>query len=219
MKIALLGFGKMGQLIKSIAIEKGHTIDAIFDANNKVEKISLPKVDVAIDFSTPSSAYHNISTVLNQGIPVVSGTTGWLDKINRVNDLAISNDTAFLYASNFSIGVNLFFELNRKLNQLMKLHTEYKVHINEIHHTEKIDAPSGTALTLKSDLNDSVNIKSERIENVPGTHCINYDSEIDSISISHVAHNRKGFAIGAVMAAEYIKNKKGIYSMSDVLKI
>ena len=219
MNIALLGYGKMGQLIEKISIEKGHSISFIASKSNPVKNINISNIDVAIDFSTPDSAFNNISHVLNQGIPVVSGTTGWLDKIEKVKKLTTDKKTAFLYASNFSIGVNLFFELNKKLNQLMSNQPNYKVSIKEIHHTQKLDMPSGTALTLKTQISDAVNIESVRTENVPGTHIIEYNSDIDNISITHQAHNRNGFAQGALLAAEWIINKKGCYSMSDVLKI
>ena len=218
MNIALIGYGKMGRLIEQIATERGYSISSIATNINPIENIDLSDTDVAIDFSTPDSAYHNISFTLSQGIPVVSGTTGWLEQIEDVKKIALNKQTAFLYASNFSIGVNLFFELNNKLSQLMLNQEEYKASIEEIHHTQKLDMPSGTALTLKSQISDSTNIKSKRIDDVPGTHHVTYSSEIDNISITHVAHNRKGFARGALLAAEWIINKKGCFSMRDVLK-
>ena len=219
MNIALIGYGKMGQLIEQIALEKGHSISLIATSKNPINKQNFSGIDVAIDFSTPDSAYTNISQLLSKGIPVVSGTTGWLNKIQDIKKMALDNETAFLYASNFSIGVNLFFELNKKLNQLMHNRLDYKASIKEIHHTQKLDIPSGTALTLKSQISNNIDIKSERIENVPGTHTVEYTSAIDSISITHQAHNRKGFVNGALLAAEWIINKKGCFSMSDVLKI
>jgi len=219
MNIALIGYGKMGQLIEQIALEKGYSISLIATSKNPINKQKISDIDVAIDFSTPDSAYTNISQLLSKGIPVVSGTTGWLEKIEEIKKIALENETAFLYASNFSIGVNLFFELNKKLNQLMHNHSDYKASIEEIHHTQKLDIPSGTALTLKSQISDTIDIKSERIENVPGTHIVEYTSTIDSISITHEAHNRMGFVNGAILAAEWIVNKKGCFSMSDVLKI
>jgi 4-hydroxy-tetrahydrodipicolinate reductase len=219
MNIALLGYGKMGQLIEKIALENGHTISSIANSQNPVELLNFTDVDVAIDFSTPDSAFKNISTVLNKNIPVVSGTTAWLDRIDEVHKITKEKNTAFLYASNFSIGVNLFFELNKKLNQLMNIHTDYKVSIKEIHHTEKLDMPSGTALTLQSSISESTTIQSERIKDVPGTHIVNYASEIDTISISHETHNRNGFAQGALLAAKWIINKKGCFSMKDILEI
>lgn len=219
MNIALIGYGKMGQLIEQIALEKGYSISLIATSKNPINKQKISDIDVAIDFSTPDSAYTNISQLLSKGIPVVSGTTGWLEKIEEIKKISLENETAFLYASNFSIGVNLFFELNKKLNQLMHNHSDYKASIEEIHHTQKLDIPSGTALTLKSQISDTIDIKSERIENVPGTHIVEYTSTIDSISITHEAHNRMGFVNGAILAAEWIVNKKGCFSMSDVLKI
>lgn len=219
MNIALLGYGKMGRLIKEMALQKGHTVSFVANSKKNIDAIDFSNVDVAIDFSTPETAFNNISTAINSGTPVVSGTTGWLDKMEKINALAIENNTAFLYASNFSIGVNLFFELNKKLKNMMELHTEYKPSITEIHHTEKLDAPSGTALTLQSQLNKNTPIESQRTKGVPGTHHVNYTSEIDSISISHEAHSREGFAKGALMAAEWLVDKKGIFKMSDILKL
>lgn len=219
MNIALLGYGKMGQLIEEIATQSGHSIIYIANSKHIVDDIDFSKVDVAIDFSTPTTAFKNISTTLAQGVPVVSGTTGWLDKMEDINQLTTKNNTAFLYASNFSVGVNLFFELNKKLKSIMDSHPQYKTYIREIHHTEKLDAPSGTALSLQSQIDKNTPIDSERIKGVPGTHFVEYTSDIDTISISHEAHNRNGFAKGALMAAEWIVNKKGIFKMSDVLKL
>ena len=219
MNIALLGYGKMGQLIEEIATQSGHSITSIANSKHSVDDINFSKVDVAIDFSTPTTAFKNISTTLAQRVPVVSGTTGWLDKMEDINMLTTKNNTAFLYASNFSIGVNLFFELNKKLKSIMDSHPKYKTHIREIHHTEKLDAPSGTALSLQSQIDKNTPIDSERIKGVPGTHFVEYTSDIDTISISHEAHNRNGFAKGALMAAEWIVNKKGVFKMSDVLKL
>tara|TARA_Y100000991_G_scaffold214635_1_gene202869 strand:+ start:1888 stop:2550 length:663 start_codon:yes stop_codon:yes gene_type:complete len=219
MNIALIGYGKMGKLIEQIALEKGHSISVIVNSSNPIENQNFTNIDVAIDFSTPSSAFHNIKFILSKGIPVVSGTTGWLNNINKVRGLALKKETGFLYASNFSIGVNLFFELNKKLSKLMQNHSEYKASIKEIHHTEKLDIPSGTALSLQSQITRKIDIESERTKNFAGTHIVNYDSEIDSISISHQAHNRMGFAQGSLIAAEWIVDKKGCFSMSDILKI
>lgn len=219
MNIALLGYGKMGQLIEEIATQSGHSIIYIANSKHIVDDINFSKVDVAIDFSTPTTAFKNISTTLAQGVPVVSGTTGWLDKMEDINKLTTKNNTAFLYASNFSVGVNLFFELNKKLKSIMDSHPQYKTYIREIHHTEKLDAPSGTALSLQSQIDKNTPIDSARIKGVPGTHFVEYTSDIDTISISHEAHNRNGFAKGALMAAEWIVNKKGIFKMSDVLKL
>jgi len=219
MNIALLGYGKMGQLIEEIATQSGHSIIYIANSKHSVDDIDFSKIDVAIDFSTPTTAFKNISATLAQAVPVVSGTTGWLDKMEDINQLTTKNNTAFLYASNFSVGVNLFFELNKKLKSIMDSHPQYKTHIREIHHTEKLDAPSGTALSLQSQIDKNTPIDSERIKGVPGTHFVEYTSDVDTISISHEAHNRNGFAKGALMAAEWIVNKKGIFKMSDVLKL
>ena len=219
MNIALIGYGRMGQLIEQIALEKGHTISVIINSSNKIENQDFSNTHVAIDFSTPNSAYYNIQFILNLGIPIVSGTTAWLENLEDVKQLAKEKATGFLYASNFSIGVNLFFELNKKLSQLMQNQPEYKASIKEIHHTGKLDMPSGTALSLQSQIANTINIESERTENFPGTHIVRYDSEIDSIYITHQAHNRIGFAQGALIAAEWIIDKKGCFSMSDILKI
>ena len=172
MNIALLGYGKMGQLIEEIATQSGHSIIYIANSKHSVDDIDFSKIDVAIDFSTPTTAFKNISTTLAQGVPVVSGTTGWLDKMEDVNKLTTKNNTAFLYASNFSVGVNLFFELNKKLKSIMDSHPQSKTHIREIHHTEKLDAPSGTALSLQSQIDKNTPIDSERIKGVPGTHFV-----------------------------------------------
>ena len=219
MNIALLGYGKMGKLIEKIATQSGHSISFITNSKHSVDDIDFSKVDVAIDFSTPTTAFNNISTALTNGVPVVCGTTGWLEKMESINKLAIKHDTAFLYASNFSVGVNLFFELNKKLKSIMEAHPQYKSHIKEIHHTEKLDAPSGTALSLQLQIDKNTPIDSQRIKDVPGTHFVNFTSDIDTISISHEAHNRNGFAKGAIMAAEWIVDKKGIFKMSDILKL
>ena len=176
-------------------------------------------VEVAIDFSTPDTAFNNISSALTQGIPVISGTTAWLEKQTEAEQLAMENNTAFLYASNFSIGVNLFFELNKKLAQLMSNHEQYQASMKEVHHIHKLDAPSGTAISLAEDMQGEIHIESERTGEVPGTHIITYQSGIDSIEIKHEAHNRQGFALGAVLAAEWIKDKKGVFSMSDMLNL
>ena len=218
MNIALIGYGRMGQLIEQIALKKGHTISVIINSSNNIENQDFSNTDVAIDFSTPNSAYCNIQFILNLGIPVVSGTTAWLENLDDAKRLAKEKATGFLYASNFSIGVNLFFELNKRLSQLMQNHLEYKPSIKEIHQKSKIDSPSGTALSLHSQMSSNIEIESERTENIPGTHIVNYDSKIDSISITHRAHNRMGFVSGALIAAEWIIDKKGSFSMSDILK-
>jgi len=219
MKIAILGYGKMGKTIEKIAIQRGHEIIIKTNSQNPVDTANFLDVEVAIDFSTPDTAFRNISYALMQSIPVISGTTAWLEKQTEAELLTIKNNTAFLYSSNFSIGVNIFFELNKKLAQLMNNHQQYQASMKEIHHTHKLDAPSGTAISLAEDMQGEIHIESERIREVPGTHIINYQSEIDTIEIKHEAHNRKGFAHGAILAAEWIKDKKGVFSMSDMLKL
>ena len=236
MKIAILGYGKMGQIIEKIAQERGHNILLKINQHN-IDELSienLKKVDVVIDFSTPESAKTNIILSIDANKPIISGTTGWLDDYNEVKDYCIKNDGAFLYASNFSLGVNLFFELNKNLAKLMKKHQQYQINLTEIHHTEKLDAPSGTAISLaeqiisESDIKNKWTINSENSDeelkidaqrkgNITGTHSVNYKSETDSISIIHKAHSRNGFALGAVIAAEWMINKKGVFSMHDVL--
>ena len=219
MKIAILGYGKMGQAIEKIAFQRGHEIILKTNSQNPAETADFSSVEVALDFSTPDTAFSNISSALTHGIPVISGTTAWLEKQTEAEQLAIKNNTAFFYASNFSIGVNLFFELNKKLAQLMNNHEQYQASMKEIHHTHKLDTPSGTAISLAEDMQGEIHIESKRTGEVPGTHIINYQSEIDTIEIKHEAHNRKGFALGAIIAAEWIKNKKGVFSMSDMLNL
>ena len=232
MKFALLGYGRMGKAIEQIALERGHEIVCKIDKNLTEGK--LHEADAAINFSIPDAAVDNISSALNQGVPVVCGTTGWLDAYQQVTQIAQERNTAFLYASNFSVGVNLFFKLNKVLAQMMKPHKEYKASMEETHHIHKLDAPSGTAITLaegiieNSDLidwkldenaKDSLSIQSHREGEVPGTHSIKYESPIDDITIEHKAHNRKGFALGAVIASEWMVGKKGIFNMDDVLNL
>ena len=232
MKIALLGYGKMGQVIEKIALQRGHEIvvrKAIGDSFDGLENAT-----VAIDFSAPDAAVENISTALNLGIPVISGTTGWLHDYDKMVQLCNEKNSAFISSSNFSLGVNIFFELNSYLAKIMSKFEDYKVAIEEIHHTQKLDAPSGTAISLakgvieNSDYNnwtlenpksDDILIEAKRIENVPGTHTVTYNSNIDLIEIKHLAHNREGFALGAVIAAEWIVSKKGVYTMKDVLEL
>lgn len=232
MKIALLGYGKMGKTIETIAIHRGHEIVLKTSTSPSQE---LKNADVAIDFSIPSAAVNNISQALNNNIPVISGTTGWLDDFNTIETLCQEKNGAFIYASNFSLGVNIFFELNRTLAKMMSNLADYNVDIEEIHHTQKLDAPSGTAISLANDIVENhkdynaweldgdaksvLPITAKRIENVPGTHTINYTSEVDTITIEHTAHSRQGFALGAVIAAEWIIGKKGIFTMKDVLNI
>ena len=219
MKIAILGYGKMGQAIERIALQRGHEIILKTNSQNPADTADFSAVEVAIDFSTPDTAFSNISSALTQGIPVISGTTAWLEKQTEAEQFAMQNNTAFLYASNFSIGVNLFFELNKKLAQLMSNHEQYQASMKEVHHIHKLDAPSGTAISLAEDMQGEIHIESERTGEVPGTHIITYQSGIDSIEIKHEAHNRQGFALGAVLAAEWIKDKKGVFSMSDMLNL
>ena len=219
MKIAILGYGKMGQAIERIALQREHEIILKTNSQNPADTADFSAVEVAIDFSTPDTAFSNISSALTQGIPVISGTTAWLEKQTEAEQLAMENNTAFLYASNFSIGVNLFFELNKKLAQLMSKHEQYQASMKEVHHIHKLDAPSGTAISLAEDMQGEIHIESERTGEVPGTHIITYQSGIDSIEIKHEAHNRQGFALGAVLAAEWIKDKKGVFSMSDMLNL
>lgn len=230
MKIALLGYGKMGQVIERIALERGHEIVLRKTSSSTFD--GLAYADAAIDFSVPDAAVANISACLELGIPVVSGTTGWLEDYHNIAALAEEKKGAFIYASNFSLGVNIFFELNAHLAKMMGTLKQYKVSMEEIHHTQKLDAPSGTAISLAKDIinnsdyagwaieaptPDDIFIDVKRIEGVPGTHVINYDSAIDSIQISHTAHNREGFALGSVVAAEWLAGKTGIFSMKDVL--
>lgn len=230
MKIALLGYGKMGKTIERLAVERGHEI--VLKISDDIEKADLQKADVAIDFSVPDAAFKNITTCFEKQVPVVSGTTGWLKQYDKAVEICNENEAAFIYASNFSLGVNLFFELNRNLAKLMSKFPEYKVAIEEIHHTQKLDAPSGTAITLAEQImensektgwqldkaaNNEIPVTAKRIENVPGTHTISYNSEVDTIKIEHIAHSRDGFALGAIIAAEWLQDKKGVYSMKDVL--
>ncbi|MFH6769948.1 4-hydroxy-tetrahydrodipicolinate reductase [Gaetbulibacter aquiaggeris] len=233
MKIALLGYGKMGKTIEQIAIQRGHQIVLKVDKDDR--DYDITKADVAIDFSIPSVAFSNISNCINNQIPVISGTTGWLEDYNKAVTLCKEKQGAFIYASNFSLGVNIFFELNKTLARMMSNLKQYKVSVEEIHHTQKLDAPSGTAITLANDIikehsnykewkleesdKDAINITAKRIDDVPGTHAITYESEVDTITIEHVAHNRQGFALGAVVAAEWIMGKTGVFTMNDVLNI
>jgi len=236
MKIALIGYGKMGKAIEEIAVAKGHEI-VLRISSKTIEDFTrenLQKADVAIEFSNPESAVENIKVCINAGVPCVSGSTGWLQHWDELIKYVNENNGTFLYGSNFSIGVNLFFELNKCLAKLMEPHKDYEVSLEEIHHTQKKDAPSGTAITLAEQVLQEITTKqrwvneptgnpedllivSKRVDPAPGTHMIKYSSEIDDIEIVHTAHNRKGFAGGAVLAAEFIKDKKGIFTMQDVL--
>ena len=231
MKIALVGYGKMGKIIGEIAESRGHEVVAKLNESPTLENLNNP--DVVIEFSNPEVAFNNTKICLENKIPVVCGTTGWLDQKPEIEKIATENETAFLYGSNFSLGVNLFFALNEKLAELMKNFSEYKVQLEEIHHTHKKDAPSGTAISLAEGIikNDNrfdawkldetkgneLGIFAIREDEVPGTHSIFYRSEVDEIEIKHTAFNRTGFALGAVIAAEWIQGKKGNFSMKDVL--
>ena len=233
MKIALFGYGKMGKVIEKIAKNRGHKI--IYRIEENSINYDLKKVDIAIDFSTPKAAFSNINMALENSIPIISGTTGWLDNYNKAVKLCNEKNGAFLYASNFSLGVNIFFEINRQLAKIMSNHPEYVIKMKEIHHTEKIDAPSGTAITLaesiiketdyqKWSLNkdfkeNEISIEAQRLSDKTGTHEVIYKSDIDEIKIKHAAVNREGFGLGAVIAAEWLIGKKGVFSMKDVLNI
>lgn len=222
----------MGKMIEQIALDRGHKIVAKIEVDTK--EIDFSQMDVAIDFSMPSAAYDNITKCFEHKVPVISGTTGWLDKFEEAKKICTDNDSAFIYASNYSLGVNIFFELNQYLAKMMKSLDQYKVSMEEIHHTQKLDEPSGTAITLAEGIINNSDYKAWKLENAaeneipitakrigmtPGTHSIDYSSKVDSIEIKHTAHNREGFALGAVIAAEWIKGKKGIFTMKDVLNL
>ena len=232
MKIAILGYGKMGKVIEKIALERNHEIVLRKSSSNTFD--GLQNADVAIDFSLPNVAVENISTCLNNGIPVVSGTTGWLEEYDKMVVLCNEKNGSFIYGSNFSLGVNLFFELNDYLAKMMSKFDSYSVSMEEIHHTQKLDAPSGTAIslakgiiknsnysnwTIENPKNNELKIDAKRIDSVPGTHTVSYNSCVDSIEIKHTAHNREGFALGSIIAAEWLQNKKGIFTMRDVLNL
>lgn len=232
MKIALLGYGKMGKAIEEIALKRNHKI--IFLLDNKIKKGKLSNADVAINFSIPDSAYDNIMMALELKIPVVSGTTGWLKDYDKIKKFCIKNNLSFLYSSNFSIGINLFFKLNQFLAKLMNSNKEYKVKIDETHNINKLDKPSGTAISLAEDIilhsdynnwklnevNDgAILINSKRKDDIPGTHNIKYSSKIDQIKISHIANSREGYAFGSIIAAEWLIGKKGVFGMKDVLDL
>lgn len=237
MKIAIIGYGKMGRIIEQTALERNHEICLIVDTHNLNELGNLNHYspDVAIEFTGPNTAVNNYYACFDAGIPVVSGSTGWLSDFEIVTDKCIEKNSGFFYASNFSVGVNLFFELNRKLASLMKNRSDYEVSIEEIHHIHKLDAPSGTAVSLVDgirEINNSytghylvnetpesgkIPIKAERTGEVPGIHKVKYESDIDFIEITHSAKSRKGFALGAILAAEFICGKKGIFGMKDLI--
>lgn len=241
MKIALIGYGKMGKIIHELAEERGHEVIAKFSRSNPLNTEELQKADVAIEFTQPDAAMQNIRFCIDSNVPVVVGTTGWFDQIETVRDWLEKGKGAVLYASNFSVGVNLFFELNKQLAKMMDKHSkQYGLMMEEIHHTQKLDSPSGTAITLAQgivgnskyeayhtiDNNEGSShstdkkdfpIYARRIPDVPGTHSVEYKSEIDGIRITHTAHNRKGFASGSIDAAEFLHNKTGLFTMKDVL--
>ena len=232
MKIALLGYGRMGKEIEKIALQRKHEIVIKYSGK---EKYDITSADIAIDFSLPDVAYDNILNCLDHNIPIVSGTTGWLAKYDQVIQKCNDKKGAFIYASNFSLGVNLFFELNKQLARIMNNLEQYSTSIEEIHHTSKLDAPSGTAITLAENIigsssmnswtlegdndNNNIPITAIRTPNVPGTHTVSYNSIVDSIDIKHTAHNREGFALGAVIAAEWLLGKTGVFNMRDVLNL
>lgn len=232
MKIALLGYGKMGRTIEKLALQNGHSV--VFKSASDFSEGNLNDAEVAIEFSSPDAAIENISLAIKAGIPIISGTTGWLNEYDKMVDLCNECNGTFLYASNFSIGVNLFFSINEYAAKLMSLWKEYNVSIKEIHHTEKKDAPSGTAISIANKIlkhsnktewkldiqaDNILTITAKREVDVKGTHIVSYNSEVDSIILEHQAHSREGFGKGAILAAEYIKGKKGIFSMKDVLGI
>jgi 4-hydroxy-tetrahydrodipicolinate reductase len=245
MNIALLGYGKMGKIIEKIATDRKHTIVLKIDHENQHELTTenLKKADVIIEFTTPASVLNNIQHCFEANVPVVVGTTGWYEHLDEVKEKCIQGDHTLLYASNFSVGVNIFFHINRKLARLMKNYPYYDVQVEEIHHTQKLDSPSGTAITIAEGIienldnkkgwtniltadgkeaddenikNDQLLIESFRIDSVPGTHTVIYDSEVDSIEFKHTAHNRNGFALGAVLAAEWLQGKKGFFSVEEM---
>jgi 4-hydroxy-tetrahydrodipicolinate reductase len=244
MKIALLGYGKMGKIIEKIATDRKHEIVLKIDKDNLDELTAenLQLADVAIEFTTPSSVFNNISKCFEAGVPVVVGTTGWYDQLANIKQQCETGDHSLLYATNFSIGVNIFFHINKVLAKLMNNYPYYEVQVEEIHHTQKLDSPSGTAITIaegiienmdakskwqnvlvadESNTDDNIKnnellIESYRMDSVPGTHTVIYDSEVDSIEFKHTAHNRNGFALGAVLAAEWLKDNKGFHSVNDM---
>lgn len=236
MNIVLIGYGRMGHEIEEIATDRGHKISLVIDKDNSGDlcEKNIEGIDAAIEFSTPETAFDNISKCLNMKLPVVSGTTGWLENYNKAVELCRLNDTSFIHSANYSIGVNLLFRLNTELAKYMEHYDNYDVNIEEIHHTKKLDAPSGTAISLalgiqkenpkyngwcfeKDKSDNKIPIKSVREGYIPGTHTVSWDSEIDSIVIKHEAKNRKGFALGAVYAAEFIRSRKGVFTMKEIL--
>ena len=234
MNIALFGYGKMGKMLEKLGKGRGHHFPVKVELQTEISTIDFSNIDVAIDFSTPESAFENIKMCLERKIPVISGTTGWLDRYEEAMSICSEQHGAFIYASNFSLGVNIFFELNKKLSKMMTNVKDYKVHMEETHHIHKLDAPSGTAITLAEGIIEHSDYEGWKLDNVskndipilvkregevPGTHTIQYSSTVDTIEIRHTAHNRQGFALGALIAAEWIQGKKGVFSMKDVLNL
>ena len=241
MKITLIGYGKMGKTLEKVALLRGHQVVLKIDVNNREDFDRLAEADVAIEFTRPESAVQNLEKCIAANVPVVCGTTGWLTEFERMSKLCVEKNGAFFYASNYSIGVNIFFEINRQLAKMMNDYPMYDISMTEIHHTQKIDAPSGTAITLAESIlqnitrktnwvintegsasttriaDANISILAKRIDPAPGTHVVEYNSPIDSIEITHTAHSREGFATGAVMAAEWLVGKKGVFSMRDLL--
>lgn len=245
MKIALFGYGKMGKIIEKIALDRRHEIVLKIDKDNLHEATpeNLQQADVVIEFTTPASAIGNIISCFEAGVPVVVGTTGWHEHLEEVKSQCLESDNALMYGTNFSVGVNIFFHVNRMLAKIMNNYPYYDVQVEEIHHTQKLDSPSGTAITIAEGILESLDAKSDwknillsdtgevgddslkadellieshRIENVPGTHTVLYDSEVDTLEFKHTAHNRNGFALGAVLAAEWLKDKKGFFPVTDM---
>jgi 4-hydroxy-tetrahydrodipicolinate reductase len=238
MKIALIGYGKMGQAIEKIALQRNHSIVLKVDLDNAADlnPAKLSQADMAIEFTGPQTAFTNILKCLEAGVPTVCGSTGWLEKQPEAEKFCLSHNGSLLYSSNFSVGVNIFFEINKKLAELMGGHPEYKIGVTEVHHMGKKDAPSGTAISLAQQIIANVERKkrwvnysseniqeleiiSQRRDNVPGIHAVKYSSPIDDMEIIHTAHNREGFATGAVLAAEFLQHRKGIFTMKDVLSL
>jgi 4-hydroxy-tetrahydrodipicolinate reductase len=236
MKIAIIGYGRMGKMIEEAALQKGHTIGLVIDLNNQADLTArnIASHDVAIEFTTPASAWNNISVCFDADTPVVSGTTGWLERIPELKERCLRENHAFVYSSNFSIGVNILFHINRQLAKLINPLDQYKPRIEEIHHTRKLDAPSGTAISLAQGLigeinrlqnwelsetadNQTIPVKAIRADDIIGIHEVIYESDVDTLSVRHSAKNRKGFVHGTILAAEFIVNKKGFFTMEDVL--
>lgn len=242
MKIALLGYGKMGKIIEQMALDRGHQVVLKIDAStlDQLTGENLKQADLAIDFSTPASVLRNIQTCFEAGVPVVVGTTGWYEELDEVKGRCLAGNNSLLYASNFSVGVNVFFYVNKVLAKIMNRYPQYEVQVEEIHHTQKLDSPSGTAITIAEGILDELDrktqwvnelagqeqgnivkpeellIESHRIEEVPGTHTVIYSSEVDEIEFKHTAHNRAGFALGAVIAAEWLQGRRGFFNIADM---